>query len=335
VSDVLEFVAKRAQKYVSLRPLIILGSGNSIPFGIPSMRGLATSLVASVQNTSPEWAALANELKNGKDLESALQTVPVQEPLLTEIVRATWVTIAAHDVLVLNGLLQGSIVLPLTGLFTHLLRTANPRICVITTNYDRLAEYAAEQVGQVPLCGFTPGHIGKFHPPISDVGKVLPRLSILKVHGSLDWFCDVNGRHVAKMNAESIPPNLHPSIVTPGVSKYEKSLSEPFRTILFQCDEALMAASSFLAIGFGFNDDHIQPKIHERVCVQGAPLVVLAETLTPSVHSRFINNPCEEFLFLEKHPVGTKVYAPEFRAGETISGSNLWALPEFIKLVTG
>ena len=61
-----------------------------------------------------------------------------------------------------------------------------------------------------------------------------------------------------------LPVTFEPLIVTRGVSKYERTHDEPFRSAIQGADAALDAASSFLCVGYGFRDHHIQPKIVER-----------------------------------------------------------------------
>ena len=102
---------------------------------------------------------------------------------------------AAKDIKFHDQLLGGTPRFPLAEMFRYLLRTAEARIQVVTTNYDRLAEYAANRVQAYVSTGITAGWLQRFAP--ASVGAERPpapgfegSVTLLKVHGSLDWFRD-------------------------------------------------------------------------------------------------------------------------------------------------
>ena len=46
-------------------------------------------------------------------------------------------------------------------------------------------------------------------------------------------------------------------------------------------DDAIKKASSFLVVGFGFNDEHITPLVSKKT-KQGTPIVVVTMNVTPT-----------------------------------------------------
>lgn len=138
MSITFEQVAEAAQKYVAVCPVIILGSGASIPHGVPSMSGLAQELLNRVQvpgrsaDETP-WLNFKTELARTNDLEKALHQDALPTSLLDIVVRETWKVIAEHDLPVSEAVLADPGYLPLTKLFRHLLWTAQASISVITT----------------------------------------------------------------------------------------------------------------------------------------------------------------------------------------------------------
>lgn len=76
---------KQAQDYYSKAPVIILGSGASMAFGLPGMGELAEHIKANV-NTSAipihetgSWSEFCGLLDTGIDLEAALQIKPTSK----------------------------------------------------------------------------------------------------------------------------------------------------------------------------------------------------------------------------------------------------------------
>ena len=66
-------LAKKIQKYLEKLPVVILGTGATIPYGLPSMPGLAGHLKKSIKDGSVEWKSFLDALKATGDLERALQ----------------------------------------------------------------------------------------------------------------------------------------------------------------------------------------------------------------------------------------------------------------------
>jgi len=334
-------VARLAQKYTEKVPVIALGCGTSIPHGLPSMQGLAVELLERLDIHDDTWNKFKGMLEETKDLEKSLHEVPLSDPLLAQVVEETWRITAEIDFQVYVKMIVEPQTLALSRLFGYFLRTANPKISVVTTNYDRLAEYAANTAKAEVLTGFTSGWIQRFVPNSEKCvsSHCRPgfegRVEVLKIHGSLDWFIGPAQVPIAIPLAQEIPTNCKPLIVTPGVSKYFETTQEPFRTVMTWSDRALENATCYLCIGFGFNDKHFQPKLVNRVRQDNIPIVIVTKDLTEAAHGAFLDNPPRHFLILEENESGTKVYCPECPSGEVLADYSIWDLPRFIDMLLG
>lgn len=187
----LNFV-KQAQDYHYKAPLIILGSGASAAHGMSGMWALANHLVAKTDISGlssteiEEWNKFCQALKDGVDLESALHQVAVTEELTSKIINATWSLINAEDIQIFNESLQNQTMFPLSRLLRHMFKSSLTKLNIVTTNYDRLAEYACDQERIHHYTGFTHGFFRQLAAQ-NEINSAR-RVNIWKVHGSLDWF---------------------------------------------------------------------------------------------------------------------------------------------------
>jgi hypothetical protein len=158
---------------------------------------------------------------------------------------------------------------------------------------------------------------------------------VLKVHGSLDWFRDATDDVVGLPLAREIPSKMQPLVVTPGVEKYRAVHKDPFRTVMTAADDVLRKASCYVCIGYGFNDEHVQPILVNRVMKSDIPVVLVTKQLTAPTRKAFLTNPPKKFLFLEEADGGTTVYNPEHPGGVCLDAVSVWKLENFMGLITG
>lgn len=332
-------LAKRAQRFLAERPVVVVGTGATIPHGLPSMSALAEALLATVGDDPPGWDGFAQRLDETKDLEQTLHEVALQSETVEVLVRATWEIVSAKDIEFHEQLLTGTASFPLSEMFRYLLRTADARIQVVTTNYDRLAEYAANHIEAYASTGVTAGWLQRFAPAaVSTERSPAPgyegAVDVLKVHGSLDWFRDPTDTVVGVPLARVIPANMQPLVVTPGVSKYREVHKDPFRTVMSAADAVLRKATCYVCVGYGFNDEHVQPVLVNRVMRDDIPLLVVTKELTQHTRDAFLVEPPKRFLLLEEAPKGTKIYAPDHPVGTVLEGTSVWQLHEFMRMIT-
>lgn len=330
------------QKCLQAPPVVVLGSGASVPFGLPSMQSLARHLQGSSPATadgqqSPEmWTQFLSVLSNGTDLESALQKCDLTDQLTDHIVNQTWTAVAAADFNVFEQMISNRKIFSLSRLYRHLFDSTHRTATVVTTNYDRLAEYAADCAGYSHNTGFTNGYLRRssleINTPIANrkamnLGR---RVDVWKVHGCLDWFHSPTSATFAVMSARSIPPTSRPAIITPGTTKYEQSHQEPFRSIITRADFALRQASGYLCIGFGFNDKHIQPILLERWHSGDAILVILTKKLSASAKKMLHDSGGYEFLAMEQSGADTLVRCHKWSDAMRLANQDLWKLGPFL-----
>lgn len=328
---------KQAQEYHGKAPLIIIGSGASAAHGMSGMSGLANYLIENVDVTglTPadelSWKSFCNALKYGTDLETALHQVAISESLTDRIICSTWSLINTEDIKIFHESLQNSESFPLTRLLRHIFRSSVKTINIVTTNYDRLAEYACEQ-GQIHhYTGFTYGFFRQLQPLEAASSR---RVNIWKVHGSLDWFQSPLEDTVALSNIFEAPENHKPQIVTPGVQKYQRTHLEPFRTIIHNADTVINNAGSYLCIGYGFNDEHVQPKLMAKCLRNKTPITIITYALSDAAKKIITEGKAENFLAIERGETDEQSIVYSSLSNEAlIVDKNIWSLEGYLTLI--
>lgn len=319
------------QRCISLNPVIVLGSGASAAYGFAGMSQLAIHLIQSItpdQEDNEKWNDFKAELESGIDLESALHKVSVSEKLEKQIILRTRDLILRRDIEVFTALLKNEIHLPLGKLLQHVGRTANQTLKVVTTNYDRMAEYAIDQA----LLKCNTGFSGEYQKSFTGFHRnPTDQVELLKVHGSLDWFLSDDVNVVSIPDIISEQTTLTPLMVTPGARKYEHTHNDPFRSTIARADIAFETASSILCVGYGFNDNHIHSKLNDKLRQGKAPILIATRTLSDSAMKFIKSARVANVIGIEEFNGGTKVV---FHDGEEIiEDLSFWSLDELIKLV--
>ncbi|MBK9989826.1 MAG: SIR2 family protein [Verrucomicrobia bacterium] len=331
-----------AQECVSSTPVIILGSGYSAAFGIPGMPKLKAHLLTVTPPTdaTPEEHASWNGFHarlSAVDLETALNEVRLSDRLTSVIVDSTWEFLAPYDYAVFEQLLKDRQLLPLTALYKHLFNSTAAEINVVTPNYDRLAEYAADAAGINHYTGFTYGYLrsrcpqGSVRMPVN--GNRPRTVNVWKVHGSFDLFWDADNIVMSVPVGKVRPAGMTPIIVTPGIEKYRKTHDEPFLSVKTEADKALRTANGYFCVGYGFNDPHLQTTLVERCREQSVPLVLLSKTISATARTFLSSGKVRKYLALEECGSGSRMFCPDYPVGVELPASCIWQLREFLKLI--
>ena len=335
----IEEATRLLQHITANPPLMVIGSGCTAPHGLPTMSELASHLVTHVTSDSTQWEAFQTSLSNGNDLESALQAHALSPEEVDLVVRETWRCVTELDLAFHHKVLTGNQPFPLRDLLQHFGRTASPHLQAVTTNYDRLVEYAADLAGLETITGFTRGHIQR---PVDrrSAAKAPARvkcISIHKVHGSLDWFRDEHDREVGVPLPQKIPEGLHPLIVTPGISKYQETHRLPYRHYLQSADEAIRDANNILLLGYGFNDDHLEPDLRDQVSKRSTAITVATHTLSENGRQLLLDTiRPRQYLILEAQGQrDTRLYSPKHPNGAVLVGHKLWSLDTIVDALQG
>lgn len=329
---------KQAQDYYNKAPLIILGSGASAAHGMSGMWALAKHLVAYTDTAGlsageiEAWEKFCQVLDAGVDLESALHQVAVTDELTSRIIKATWSLINAEDIHIFNESLQNQAMFPLSRLLRHMFKSSLTKLNIVTTNYDRLAEYACDQERIHHYTGFTHGFFRQLAAP-NEINSAR-RVNIWKVHGSLDWFKSPLEDIVALSNIQGLPVNYKPEIVTPGTQKYQTTHLEPYRSIINNADQAITAANSYLCIGYGFNDEHIQPKLMARCQRQNTPITIITYALSDAARKLITDGKAQSYLAIERGATDDQsiVYSSLDKTPLTVE-KNIWSLEGYLSLI--
>jgi len=146
-------------------------------------------------------------------------------------------------------------------------RVRDQRLRVFTTNYDLCFERAATELGGVALDGFSFTAPRRYDPRFfgydiirrprsgDDLGHYLEGVFLLyKLHGSVNWARGQEGTIYEK----GIPTPAEACLIYPAAGKYQQSFVQPHLESLAQYLAAVREPNTcVLAVGFGFNDDHL------------------------------------------------------------------------------
>jgi len=296
-------VFKIIQKYTQDVPLILIGTGGTIPYGIPGMTQLAEHLIAHVgvkYNSDKNWDIFRKRLLDGKDLETALTGLNLAEKIMFDITRSTWGLITQYDLKLFYKVLKSEITLTLGRLLRAMCVPHPMQVNVITTNYDRVIEYSCDQFNLSinTLCD------GRYMRLIdTELVKRNHKVNLLKVHGSLDWFENENGNVYSLPLQANIPEQMHPKIIPPGSEKYRSIAQPPCRDVIHIADNYIAKAESFLCIGYGFNDEQIQTNIISAIR-KGKPIVVVTKKLSDSALTMISKNATKYVVIQESNTFG-------------------------------
>lgn len=321
------------QGYLENNPLIVLGSGASMPYGLPSMKILAEEIKKSDSIISdPNFSVFCTAM-DGLGLEEAIDSVELLPQTLNEIRRIVWKTVNERDL----AYFDSNPTTPpeaLAELLHKILAPTPNKAVIVTTNYDRLAEYSADQVGATTVTGFEGCLIKKLELPNLQLKTRRTRarervVDIWKVHGSLDWFIASDGTVASFPLTRNIPSALQPLIIPPGKEKYSATHDEPYRTVIAEADNAFVQSGAYLCIGYGFNDEHIQPKLLAQIS-KGKPIVVLTRTMTSACRKHIVDAGIKKFLVFEyADDTHTKVHG---NGWEEMYDGQYWLLDNFLKI---
>lgn len=271
-------------------PLFLVGTGGSMPYGLPGMGKLTQRLQDSLTpkyTGTTAWETFLDRLKKGWDLESALTDLIMPVNIREDIARETWQLVSEADLNLLENLiLKRTTVEAFSGLLHYFYKAAPQRIDIVTSNYDRVIEYACD-FAELPIDNRFHGFYCR-HPATSPIQQK-KMINLLKVHGSLDLFQDVDQQVISLPLQHEIPLGFVPCIITPGSEKYRGILQEPMRQILYDAMTLMDQAAGYLCIGYGFNDEQIQANIVNGIR-HGKPILVVTKGIGDRAAGLLANN---------------------------------------------
>lgn len=289
----LDALKKTIQNFFQENTVTIIGSGLSRAEGIPGMPALAKKLIAELpshlsnSDDVTTWSKISDDLSSGIDLEQALHNTKPTATIEENIRKITAHYIGNAEQSVLSDIVYNNKELRFSK-YLHHFNIRNNGLVVITTNYDRLIEYACEACSVRVDNLFVGKYIAQFEPEQSKYtfGKNLvkrngkssiefaPKVTVLKPHGCLSW-------HMIDGVPYSVSqPFLDNSlIITPGINKYKEGYNMPFDTHRAKANTAIDSAQRYIIIGYGFGDDHLETHL-VRQLKNGKPALILTHSLS-------------------------------------------------------
>lgn len=346
------------------RWLLFFGTGTSCAldpgFGMPSLQEYLSKELAA----APEWARVDAGLKAGKTLEQALDGtgVGLSPSIKTRFRQVTGDYVASIDRRFRDRLLTRQapqwVGTRLLNTLVGRLPPRNPRLSVITSNYDMLIEYACSAHGLCYTTGFVGGLTRTWNWDAAQDGLLqshvdrdgargalqanrLPRVEIFKVHGSINRFT-MNGRQVeCDLWTECAPADVERDVAVPGDQKFEQVAVGNLDT-MSRAARAQDEAQAFMVIGYGFNDPHLHQKIVARVRGQNCPLVVMTQDLDPATISELRKDDARVWVLVAPRLAGgkndisrTMVYRPGQADPFVLDDERLWDCDVFAQRILG
>lgn len=339
-------IYKTFQEICRQVPIVILGSGPSCAAGIPGMKALAERLLEEFKNkVSDEWTKISDELRVNVDLETAFNRTLPDEMLSKEIVKTVGDYVSEKDKEVREKYFNRQITIPVGRLINYYRLEI---LTIITPNYDCLVEYCCDELKIHCYTGFV-GYFRKtldFEKAEREMGyidtvivnrkrrrnvKITPHVKLFKVHGSIDWY-DFNDNTISDIslieNGKYADKRL---IIIPGDRKYSEAFHEPYRELIQKADGLLRSGRSFLMIGYGFNDDHIQEILVKRLLEDEKPGIIISKGL--SKKAKELLSDCPNLWGISQKNSSTVICNKDTEY--EISDIELWRIDEFVKDVLG
>jgi SIR2-like domain len=340
------------QSFFSSDTVILVGSGLSCAEGLPGMWNLAAELIKKIpekiQDESKEhWEKIKNDLlnddgivKHNANLEATLLNYPPDEKLEGIIRKITMEYIKEEEQRVITKVIAGENNLRFSTLIKRF-RISEAGLPIICTNYDRLIEIACEVEG-IPVDNLFYGRYVSqlderksqmsFCQGIERNGKKFKRvftkkILIYKPHGCLNWY-SYNGSPINS----TFDLDLERLIITPGANKYRNGYETPFDIHRSKANMAIDGASKFMIIGYGFNDDHLETHLKQRIC-NGIPTLILTHGLSDN---------CKQIIENKENVIALSHFKEEGRSGTKIIyknesyqliGIDLWDSQKLIEAV--
>jgi hypothetical protein len=253
----LDEIKQHLQDHFSDGLVTVIGSGLSCAEGLPGMEELADHLCATIgaglgAADLAAWAEIVPLIKT-MGLEGALHEKAPTAALESAISTAAGSMIVERARLVIASVFNGVRQLRLTRLLGHMLKPSSG-LHIVTTNYDRLVEVAAEEAGigaDTMFVGRFAGSLNERESKLSFCRNVTykkpkftyhyrPRALICKPHGSLDWY--LRGDKPVCYAGDLFGATR--LIITPGRNKFRNGYESPFDHHRTKANDAIDRALS-------------------------------------------------------------------------------------------
>jgi len=337
-------IKEHLQQFFTEDTITIVGSGLSCAEGIPGMGKLAEELINNVPKyinvqSMKIWENIEIDLKQGLGLEETLLRYKANNDIEIAIKNITEKFIRKSESDVISRIASNNEKLRISE-YIKKLKISKNGTKIITTNYDRLIEFGCEFEGILVDNLFQGNYISNINQNskysfFDGVDKIRKRncklkfknhIKIYKPHGCLGWY-----KHGNNVIYSSFDLGIENLIITPGANKYRKGYDEPFDANRTKANEAICNAHQFIIIGYGFNDDHLETHLINKI-KSGTPTLIITYSITDKVKKLVKeNNITAVYSYNKGIEEGTIV---NIRGTEDIlNNCNIWDLGEFVKEV--
>lgn len=280
------------QSFFSSGTLTVIGSGLSCSEGMPGMKALSDELITKIpkllSSKNKIWDSIKTCLENSEGLEETLLKHKPDFKLEELISKVTYQFIIEKEKQILLELFTSNRRLKFEK-FINRMPLTSTGLPIITTNYDRLIEFACEKNKIYTDTLF----LGKYYSTLDAKGsrysfckgikkvktayfaEYQKRIKIYKPHGCLSWHL-VNGEPIST-NLDIDSQNL---IITPGLNKYRAGYDKPFDIHREYANKEIDKANRFIIIGYGFNDDHLETHLKAQI-LSGKQTLIITFKLSP------------------------------------------------------
>lgn len=319
------------QEYIEGVPLILIGTGGTIPYGLPGMNQLASYLLDNLNEKykeDGEWIKLSERLNDGVDLETALTGLALEDSITNDVIIQTWKLVTEYDLKLFSKIISDGYELPLSKLIRWFYQPHPQCVNIITTNYDRVIEYACDQV-KLPI---DTKYYGSYLRSLSNTSLVKSKIvNLIKVHGSLDLFKDESQFVYSVPLQSEVPKGFTPYIITPGASKYRSVLQGPCRQAVHNADIIINDAKSYLCIGYGFNDEQIQENIIAQIRL-GKPIVIVTKEISEKAYELIKNN-SKKYIIIQEGKEKNDTTEIIYSEGTNIIEGVYWTVDGFMQII--
>jgi hypothetical protein len=342
-----DFIYRALQDICRKIPVIIAGSGASCAAGMPGMPTLKEHLLESIpKDFSDLWKLISDDLQKNVDLETALNNNKPDDKLENEIIKIVGHYISKKDREIRHKYFNNKLIIPIEKLLKYY---KDNILNIITPNYDCLVEYCCDKL-KIPVSTGSYGYFRKYYhyDNLKEGLRYFSRstkikgnqkyriqtpfqVRLYKLHGSVDWY-DINGEIVSDSTLyESDKPDEKRLIITPGSNKYRNTHGNPFRDLIHAADDVIRSGNTFLMVGYGFNDKHLEEILQKRLKEDAKPGIIITKELSQNAID--ILNISPNVWSVSQQNSGSRIN----HNGETFNLDNLeiWKIDEFVKEVLG
>jgi hypothetical protein len=172
-------------------------------------------------------------------------------------------------------------------IYSNLLKLSeNFNLRIFTTNYDPIIENVCDELNISYADGFVPkGHTGNF--TWTPESLEFEKLNLFKLHGSITWFKDSNGRIIKFPTDISDSTNVQSVIIYP--TEYKELFNPPFNRLYFEFSKSIFNSTNCLAVGHSFRDPYMRELLFEKTRQDGYKLTIV-DPIAESIRRQKFDN---------------------------------------------